>query len=280
MSFWKKVARVATGVGTMGMSEVARGIGNWASGGSFTSGGANAIFDNYLNPIYFGTGAALAGTGLAAGLLGGTASAGTIAAGSSGVPLSVGGGSAAGGNFWGTMGALGLLNAGTNLASGFQASQAQRDANAANLASAREQMQFQALMSNTAHQREVADLRAAGLNPLLSLNEGASSPPGASATNQQPIPVPYSNVLASAMEAKRFQSDMRTQSYQRDTLSAQAASSLANANITDTSREGVDLENEFLRLRNKAYRENPTLFKLNLMSGGLNSATSALKLLK
>ena len=50
-------------------------------------------------------------------------------------------------------------------------------------AQATRQMHFQKEMSSTKHQREVDDLRAAGLNPILSAHSGASTPVGASGSS-------------------------------------------------------------------------------------------------
>lgn len=81
---------------------------------------------------------------------------------------------------------LAAAPAAVSLFNGVMGANSQSDTNAANQANAREQMDFQERMSSSAHQREVSDLIKAGLNPILSVSRGASSPSGAMSVAQSP----------------------------------------------------------------------------------------------
>lgn len=127
----------------------------------------------------------------------------------------------------------------------------QRKADKAAAERAREQREWQERMSSTAYQRAVADMRAAGINPMVAaMGHSASTPSGAVA----PVGNAIGSAVQSALAAKAAFADTR-----RALAEARGAEASAQAqeyvneglkNLSIMEKSGVGMIGAFLKTLN------------------------------
>lgn len=124
---------------------------------------------------------------------------------------------------------MGFQRESNQIAMNFSAEQAQK------------QMDFQERMSSTSYQRAMADMEAAGLNPILAFQQGGSSTPGGASAQGVSSPGAkaeyrnqYAGAVASALQAMQIAAQIQQSAALTDLMKAELPEKKATSDVYDT----------------------------------------------
>jgi len=136
-------------------------------------------------------------------------------------------------------------------------------ANRDNQREAQRNREFQERMSSTAYQRAVADMRQAGINPMLAYMQGGASSPGGAQAQFQDV---LSPAVSSAQGARRLRSELESARESRGAIQNQnrlttmqtvEAETRASLNEASTNKVNVDALEALSRIKvNEAQVQN------------------------
>lgn len=137
----------------------------------------------------------------------------------------------------------------------------QAQANKFSAKQAQKQMDFQREMSSTAYQRSMADMKAAGLNPMLAYSQGGASTPSGAMGSVQAAKVENAlgPAIATALEARRLQKEIKAVDSQTDLNNAVAMTQRAQTKLNETNAKVASKNAEVLEAQMPAITKKAKL---------------------
>lgn len=142
-----------------------------------------------------------------------------------------------------------IIAAGASLAGSGISAYGQSQANKRNIALAQENRAWQERMANTAYQRSMADMRKAGLNPILAYKQGGAAVPSGNVANVEST---FKDVDVGEAASSAFDARVKNQQVNQVKASAQALREQSEKSKADASLVRQRTRAEVTKLTNES----------------------------